>query len=169
MTAVIEDRIREEARKLGFVACGFAPASLAESVGGDLRQWLDEGRQGTMRWIEGRWEQRSSPDALWPEARSAIALAMSYAPETDPRAPAEPGTGRVSVYARGGDYHKTVKKALKALARWLDDEAGGELKVFVDTSPVMEKPLAQAAGIGWQRRREIDPFAAHVDDLGVRA
>ena len=150
MTATIEDRIREEAWKLGFVACGFAPASLAESVGGELRQWLDEGRHGTMRWIEGRWEQRSSPDALWPEARSAIALAMSYAPEADPRAPAQAGTGRVSVYARGGDYHKTVKKALKALARWLVAEAGGELKVFVDTAPVMEKPLAQAAGIGWQ-------------------
>jgi epoxyqueuosine reductase len=103
-----------------------------------------------MGWMAERAAQRSSPDALWSDARSAIALAMSYAPESDPRAEAEPGTGRISVYARGGDYHKTVKKALKALARWLIEEAGGELKVFVDTAPVMEKPIAQAAGIGWQ-------------------
>ena len=104
-----------------------------------------------MGWMETRADQRVSPMALWPDARSAIALGMSYAPETDPLALADrPDRGRISVYAQGGDYHKTVKKALKALARWLIDEAGGELKVFVDTAPVMEKPLAQAAGIGWQ-------------------
>jgi epoxyqueuosine reductase len=89
--------------------------------------------------------------ALWPEARSAIALAMSYAPASDPLALSErPELGRISVYAQGGDYHKPVKKALKALGRWLAEQSGGELKVFVDTAPVMEKPLAQAAGIGWQ-------------------
>ena len=104
-----------------------------------------------MEWMEERAHHRVSPVALWPEAKSAIALGMSYTPASDPLALAErPDLGRISVYARGGDYHKTVKKALKALARWLVDEAGGELKVFVDTAPVMEKPLAQAAGIGWQ-------------------
>jgi epoxyqueuosine reductase len=92
-----------------------------------------------------------SPLALWPDARSAIALGMSYAPETDPLALARHGSvGRISAYAQGGDYHKTVKKRLKALARWLVDRAGCELKVFVDTAPVMEKPLSAAAGIGWQ-------------------
>jgi epoxyqueuosine reductase len=101
--------------------------------------------------MEDRAHHRISARALWPEARSAIALGMSYAPATDPLALAErPELGRISVYAQGGDYHKTVKKALKALARFIVDAAPSELKVFVDTAPVMEKPLAQAAGIGWQ-------------------
>src|SRR4051794_37933459 len=104
-----------------------------------------------MDWMEERAHHRVSPRALWPEARSAIALGMSYAPPVDPLALAERGElGRVSVYAQGGDYHKTVKKALKALARFIVAEAPSELKVFVDTAPVMEKPLAQAAGVGWQ-------------------
>jgi epoxyqueuosine reductase len=104
-----------------------------------------------MGWMEARAHHRVSPLALWPEARSAIALGMSYAPASDPLALADrPELGRISVYAQGGDYHKTVKKALKALGRWLAEQAGCELKVFVDTAPVMEKPLAQAAGIGWQ-------------------
>jgi epoxyqueuosine reductase len=101
--------------------------------------------------MEARAHHRVSPRALWPEAKSAIALGMSYAPATNPLALGErPDLGRISVYAQGGDYHKTVKKALKALARFIVAEAPSELKVFVDTAPVMEKPLAQAAGIGWQ-------------------
>src|SRR5439155_6385560 len=104
-----------------------------------------------MGWMEARAHQRVSPLALWPEARSAIALGMSYAPASDPLAlAAHPEIGRISVYAQGGDYHKTVKKALKGLARFIVERAPSELKVFVDTAPVMEKPLAQAAGIGWQ-------------------
>jgi len=96
-------------------------------------------------------ERRGSPQALWPEVRSVLSLGMSYAPDVDPLALAgEPDHGRISVYAQGADYHDTVKKALKALARWLVAEAGCELKVFVDTAPVMEKPLAAAAGLGWQ-------------------
>ena len=101
--------------------------------------------------MESRAHHRVSPLALWPEARSAIALGMSYAPNCDPLALAEhPDLGRISVYAKGGDYHKIVKKALKALARFIVNEAPSELKLFVDTAPVMEKPLAQAAGLGWQ-------------------
>src|SRR5438067_9667926 len=104
-----------------------------------------------MGWMETRAHHRVSPLALWPEAKSAIALGMSYAPASDPlELGAHPELGRISVYAQGGDYHKTVKKALKALARFIVDQAPSELKVFVDTAPVMEKPLAQAAGIGWQ-------------------
>src|SRR6476619_4539395 len=104
-----------------------------------------------MGWIEERAHHRVSPLALWPEARSAIALAMSYAPASDPLALAErPELGRISVYAQGGDYHKTVKKALKSLARFIVDAAPSELKLFVDTAPVMEKPLAMAAGLGWK-------------------
>ena len=101
--------------------------------------------------MEARAHHRVSPLALWPEAKSAIALGRSYAPSADPSALAgQRDLGRISVYALGGDYHKTVKKALKALARFIVEEAPSELKVFVDTAPVMEKPLAQAAGIGWQ-------------------
>ena len=147
----LEEAIRAEAERLGFAACGFARGDAADAAGLDLRRWLEAGHHGTMGWMERRADQRVSASALWPEARSAIALGMSYAPAADPLALAErPELGRISVYAQGGDYHKTVKKALKALARFIVDNSGGELKVFVDTAPVMEKPLAQAAGIGWQ-------------------
>jgi epoxyqueuosine reductase len=148
----MEQLIRDEAERLGFCACGFARAdALGDAAGAALRQWVADGRHGTMGWIEERVGQRSSPTALWPEARSVIALAMSYAPARDPLALADHGdVGRISAYAQGADYHKVVKKALKALARFMVERLGGELKVFVDTAPVMEKPLAQAAGIGWQ-------------------
>jgi epoxyqueuosine reductase len=147
----LEEAIRAKAAELGFAACGFTQANAADTAGLDLRRWLEAGHHGTMGWMEARAHHRVSPLALWPEAKSAIALGMSYAPASDPLVlAARPELGRISVYAQGGDYHKTVKKALKALARWLVDESGGELKVFVDTAPVMEKPLAQAAGIGWQ-------------------
>jgi len=149
--ASLEEQIREFARELGFVACGFACADAAPEAGPNLMRWLAEGRHGSMRWIEARAHQRIAPTALWPEAKSVIALGMSYAPDRDPLELANDGSvGRISVYAQGRDYHDTVKKALKALARWMVDRAGGELKVFVDTAPVMEKPLSAAAGIGWQ-------------------
>ncbi len=164
------DRLKAKARDLGFVACGVARADAAPLTARRLRQWLDEGRHGDMIWMEQRAHQRESPAALWPDVRSVIALGMSYAPATDPLALADAGeTGRISVYAQGGDYHDVVKRNLKALARWMVAEpglegtagqgvdAGGEagdppidLKVFVDTAPVMEKPLSEAAGLGWQ-------------------
>ena len=147
----LEEAIRTEAERLGFVACGFARAEAADGAGLELKRWLEAGHHGTMGWMEARAHHRVSPLALWPEAKSAIALGMSYAPASDPLALGERGElGRISAYAQGGDYHKTVKKALKALARFIVDAAPSELKVFVDTAPVMEKPLAQAAGIGWQ-------------------
>jgi epoxyqueuosine reductase len=147
----IEQEIRAKAAELGFVACGFARADSAAHAGGELREWLGEDRHGEMGWMEERAGQRASPQGLWPEARSVIALAMSYAPAVDPLSLADAkDRARISAYAQGGDYHKTVKKALKALGRWMHERFGGELKVFVDTAPVMEKPLAAAAGIGWQ-------------------
>jgi epoxyqueuosine reductase len=147
----LKDAIRSQAIALGFSTCGFAPADAADAAGIDLRRWLEAEHHGGMAWMERRADQRVSAQALWPEARSAIALGMSYAPASDPLALADVADhGRVSVYAQGGDYHKTVKKALKALARWLVEKQPSELKVFVDTAPVMEKPLAMAAGIGWQ-------------------
>jgi epoxyqueuosine reductase len=147
----LKEAICEEAGRLGFAACGFARADAAPEAGLDLRRWLAAGHHGTMGWMEERAEQRVSPLALWPNARSAIALGMSYAPAGDPLALADqPSLGRISAYAQGGDYHKTVKKGLKALARFIVSQAPSELKVFVDTAPVMEKPLSAAAGIGWQ-------------------
>ncbi|MBM6576273.1 tRNA epoxyqueuosine(34) reductase QueG [Microvirga sp. SRT01] len=152
----LEDRIKAKAAELGFAACGIARADAAPRAGERLREWLEQGRHGDMIWMEERAHHRVSPAGLWPEVRSVVSLGMSYAPGRDPLALADAGErGRVSVYAQGGDYHDVVKKALKALGRWLAQEAaslgeGCDLKVFVDTAPVMEKPLAEAAGIGWQ-------------------
>ncbi len=145
-------RLQAKATELGFVACGIARADAAPQTAARLREWLDAGMHGGMIWMEERAHQRQTPASLWPEVRSVIALGMSYAPATDPLALAgEGGIGRISVYAQGGDYHDVVKRALKALARWLVAEVPGtDLKVFVDTAPVMEKPLSAAAGLGWQ-------------------
>ena len=143
--------IFDKAMELGFVACGFARADAVPEAGDALKQWIAAGHHGEMGWMEARADQRASPAGLWPDAKSVIALAMSYAPATDPLALADtPDRGRISVYAQGRDYHKTVKQALKALARFIVDAAPSELKVFVDTAPVMEKPLSAAAGLGWQ-------------------
>jgi epoxyqueuosine reductase len=148
-----------EARRLGFVACGVAPAAEDPARAARLDAWLAEGLHGSMGWMAERAHHRRSPDALWPEARRVIALGMSYAPAGDPLAlAARPDRARISAYAQGADYHDVVKKALKALARWLVEAARkqgfGEIgvKVFVDTAPVMEKPLGEAAGLGWQGR-----------------
>ena len=157
--ALLDDlkaRLAARARALGFVACGIAPAADDPLRARRLHQWIADGGHGGMEWMATRAAQRQGPQSLWPEARSVIALGMSYAPDRDPLALADArARARVSVYAQGSDYHDTVKKALKALARWLVAEAQAAglevaLKVFVDTAPVMEKPLGQAAGIGWQ-------------------
>jgi epoxyqueuosine reductase len=142
--------LKQEAARLGFVACGITPADAVDGRAA-LTAWIADGHHATMDWMAARAEQRAAPQALWPDARSVIALGMSYAPAQDPlRLADEAGTARISVYAQGGDYHDVVKRNLKTLARWLIDTAGGALKVFVDTAPVMEKPLGQAAGLGWQ-------------------
>ena len=148
----LEQRLEAVARAHGFVAFGIADAGAAPQTAERLNQWLAEGRHGDMIWMESRAAQRGSPKGLWPEVRSVIALGMSYAPAQDPMALADhPDRGRISVYAQGGDYHDVVKRALKAVARWLVAEAkDAEVKVFVDTAPVMEKPLSAAAGLGWQ-------------------
>ena len=149
--AKLRQRLDEQARALGFAAVGVARADAAPKTAERLQQWLATGAHGSMIWMEETAERRGSPAALWPEVRSVISLGMSYAPPTDPLALAgEPDVGRISVYAQGADYHDVIKRALKALARWLVAEAGCALKVFVDTAPVMEKPLAEAAGLGWQ-------------------
>lgn len=148
----LTSRLKDEAARLGFAACGIAPAADDPLRAERLETWLGEGCHGTMQWMETRLEHRRGPRSLWPEANSVIALGMSYAPASDPMALAQvPDRGRISVYAQGADYHDTVKRNLKALARWLVAQVpGAEVKVFVDTAPVMEKPLGEAAGIGWQ-------------------
>jgi len=150
--ADLKRRFVAEARALGFATVGFAPAVDDPVRAQRLREWIAEGAHGEMAWMEDRADVRQGPQSMWPEARSVIALGMSYAPAADPLAlENDPERARISVYAQGGDYHDTMKKAMKALARWLVAEAPGtQLKVFVDTAPVMEKPLGQAAGLGWQ-------------------
>ncbi len=149
--------LRKEAGRLGFATIGFAPATDDPLRTRRLQEWLAAGHHGAMEWMEARADVRCGPQSMWPGAASVLALGMSYAPKGNPLALAEEGQiARISTYAQGGDYHDTVKKALKALARWLVAEAArrglpdAELKVFVDTAPVMEKPLGAAAGIGWQ-------------------
>ncbi|MEO0589278.1 MAG: tRNA epoxyqueuosine(34) reductase QueG [Pseudomonadota bacterium] len=148
----LEKRLNAKARALGFAACGITGAGEDPVRSQRLEEWLGEGHHGSMEWMEKRLHHRRSPQGLWPEARSVIALGMSYAPGSDPMALDAVGDrARISVYAQGRDYHDVIKKRLKALARWLVDEApGAKVKVFVDTAPVMEKPLGEAAGIGWQ-------------------
>lgn len=143
--------LREKANDEGFVACGVAPAHLAPAAGKRLRAWVTDGAHGEMLWMEGRLDERTDPQVLWPDVKSVIMLGMSYAPADDPMTlAAHPDRARISVYARGRDYHDVVKGALKRLAGWLVHKAGGQVKVFVDTAPVMEKALAEAAGLGWQ-------------------
>lgn len=114
-------------------------------------QFLDNGFQGDMSWLETNADCRQDPGVLWPEAKSIIMLGMNYGPEADPLAILEQKSkGAISVYAQGKDYHDVVKKRLKTVARWFHHEAGADVKVFVDTAPVMEKPLAAASGLGWQ-------------------
>lgn len=151
-TLTLTRAIKTKARELGFASVGFTTAAEDPVRAKRLEEWLGEGRHGSMEWMETRLHHRRSPQGLWPEAKSVIALGMSYAPALDPMALEGAGTrARISVYAQGRDYHDVVKKRLKALARWLvEQEPQSELKVFVDTAPVMEKPLGEAAGIGWQ-------------------
>ena len=136
---------------LGFDAVGFAAAHLDGEARDGLREFIARGYHGDMGWLAGTAERRGDPQTLRPEARTVVVLGVNYAPEDDPLALApDPEAGVVSVYARGRDYHDTLKRRLRVLARWIDGEWPGALKLFVDTAPVMEKPLAQQAGIGWQ-------------------
>jgi epoxyqueuosine reductase len=143
--------IRAKALALGFDAIGFAPASLGPDARTRLADFLAAGQHGDMGWLAERTEQRSDPQALWPEARTVIALGLSYAPKGDALENlAYPGTGNISVYARNRDYHEVVRGMLKHLAAFVVSRFGPAVKVFVDTAPVMEKPLAEQAGLGWQ-------------------
>ncbi|MDO5614054.1 MAG: tRNA epoxyqueuosine(34) reductase QueG [Paracoccus sp. (in: a-proteobacteria)] len=144
-------RIAAQARTEGFAKMRVTVPDAVPQIAARLAQFVDAGRHGQMGWMAERMHWRGDPAALWPEARSVIMLAELYTPRHDPMAVVgQPDRGAISVYAQGRDYHDIVKARLKRLGRWIVAEYGCEIKVFVDTAPVMEKPLAQAAGLGWQ-------------------
>ena len=147
----LKQQLIDVAHDMGFDLCRITRPDAIPQVPERLAAFLEQGFHGQMTWMAERTQWRGNPAALWPEARSIIMLGESYRPEHDPRDILNhPDKGAISVYAQNKDYHDSVKKRLKRLARWLIEHAGGEVKVFVDTAPVSEKPLGQAAGLGWQ-------------------
>jgi epoxyqueuosine reductase len=151
--SAIAEGLKRRARAEGFEAVRIAPAAGLPEAARRLRAFIAAGHHGSMEWMAETEARRGNPLALWPAARSAIMLALSYGPEDDPLARLDKRhTGVISVYALNRDYHDVVKGKLKRLAQWFAHESGAAVKVFVDTAPLMEKPLAQAAGLGWQGR-----------------
>ena len=150
--AGLRDALTAEAFALGFADIGICPPdAMAAQTGPALTAFVDQGRHGDMNWMAERMAWRADPSQLWPEARSVIMLAENYGTDENPLDLLElRDRGAISVYARNRDYHDLVKKRLKRLGRWLVEQTGAEIKVFVDTAPVMEKPLAEAAGLGWR-------------------
>ena len=188
LTFDLKNKLLVQALFEGFSNARIARPDAIPDMPARLDAFLEAGYHGQMAWMEDRKAWRAAPAALWPEARSVVMLAESYAPDVDPLENlAHPDIGNISVYAQGKDYHDIVKKRLKRLARWLVAEGGGEVKVFVDTAPVAEKPLGQAAGLGWQGKHtnlvsretgnwmflgaifttlELDPDPAEIDHCG---
>ena len=143
--------LQREARALGFDAIGITDPDATSEAGKYFLEFLGSDGHGDMDWLAANPERRTDPRALWAGVRSIIMLGVNYGPDDDPlKLIARRSQGAISVYAQGDDYHDVIKKRLKVLARWLAATTGDEVKVFVDTAAVMEKPLAQAAGIGWQ-------------------
>jgi epoxyqueuosine reductase len=150
-TADIRARIVAHAETLGFDVVRVAPAGHAPETGHHLAEYLARGHHGTMDWMEKNAEKRASPASLWPEARSVVVVGSNYGPDRDPREALTRRTiGTISAYAQGDDYHEVMKAKLRTLAHFVHETFGADVKLFVDTAPVMEKPLAQAAGVGWQ-------------------
>lgn len=151
MSDNLKTLIRDEAIDAGFDKIAFLRIADFDGAGAGLDAYLANGHHGSMTWMADQVDRRRHPSALWPEARTVIILGMNYGPDSNPLADlARADEGNISVYARGRDYHDLVKKRLKRVARALVEKSGADVKVFVDTAPVMEKPLGQAAGLGWQ-------------------
>jgi epoxyqueuosine reductase len=189
MALSLKDWIAQEANALGFDAVRFASADPPPGAGDALEAFLAHGRHGDMTWLEANAERRKSPRAIWTDARSIIMLGLSYGPERDPlEALGHRSRGAISVYAQGADYHDVIKSKLKALAARVQGATQSDVKIFVDTAPVMEKPIAAKAGLGWQGKHtnlvsrdfgswlflgsifttaEIEPDAAEEDHCGV--
>ncbi|MFE0016327.1 tRNA epoxyqueuosine(34) reductase QueG [Mesorhizobium sp. NPDC059054] len=143
--------IDREARRAGFDAVAITTPDAIPQAPVRLAEFLSAGFHGSMGWMADTLERRADPSVLWPDVRSIVVLAMNYGPDHDPRAlQQQPDRGAISVYARNRDYHDVIKGRLKEIAGKIVAAAGGDVKVFVDTAPVMEKPLAEAAGLGWQ-------------------
>src|SRR6185295_17290891 len=151
MIAPPKTDLAREALALGFDCIGITDPAALGDAGNHFLSFIEAGGHGDMDWLAARPERRADPRVLWPEVRSIIMLGVNYGPDENPLAILQQRSqGAISVYAQGDDYHDLIKKRLKALARWLVATSGGDVKVFVDTAAVMEKPLAQAAGLGWQ-------------------
>jgi epoxyqueuosine reductase len=149
--AELRSGLTAQARAHGFDAVGIATADAIPELKERLAAFIAAGAHGDMDWLAATAERRASPQALWPDARTVIMLGLNYGPDDDPLAILEQTSrAAISTYAKGDDYHELIKKKLKTIARWLVGEAGGDVKVFVDTAAVMEKPLAVRAGLGWQ-------------------
>jgi epoxyqueuosine reductase len=148
--------LRARALALGFGSFGIAAADARPDLPEKLQQALQAGWHGDMEWMAETADRRGSPKGLWPDAKSLILLGYNYGPESDPLGIlAEKSLGSISVYARNRDYHEIIKGKLKELAGLLARRSGAEVKVFVDTAPLMEKPLAEAAGLGWQGKHTV--------------
>jgi epoxyqueuosine reductase len=147
MARTAREAIRTRALAAGFDAVGFARPGAVRGAGERLQAFLAEGRHGDMRWLEDRSDWRADPLALWPEAKSVIVCGMNYGP---PETPDDASRGVIASYARGRDYHELLKGRLKDVGNFIYARLGADVKVFTDTAPVMEKPLAGAAGLGWQ-------------------
>jgi epoxyqueuosine reductase len=151
MTAPIRSFLAGEGAKAGFATFGIAPAKADAETAQRLKDFIAKGHHGSMDWMEQTLERRLSPDAMWPSAKSALVFAMNYGPEADPLLALEnKNRAAISVYAQNRDYHDVVKGRLKEIAGRFAAKYGAEVKVFVDTAPLMEKPLAAKAGLGWQ-------------------
>ncbi|MGB0968346.1 MAG: tRNA epoxyqueuosine(34) reductase QueG [Halocynthiibacter sp.] len=148
----LKARLQDYALEAGFAQMGVCRPDAVPQIAERLQQYVDAGRHGQMGWMEERMHWRGSPATLWPEAKSVVMLAEVYSPEHDPRDVLEhKDHAAISVYAQNRDYHDIVKKRLKRVGRWLiEQDPDAQIKVFVDTAPVMEKPLGAAAGLGWQ-------------------
>jgi epoxyqueuosine reductase len=180
--------VKALAAEIGFDIARIARADEAWDAGERLRRFVGEGRHGEMAWMETTLERRVHPTAMWPDAKSAVVVGLNYGPAHDPLAVLErPGEAAISVYAHNADYHDLMKKRLKRLAREFHQATGHDVKVFVDTAPLMEKPLAERAGVGWRGKHtnlvsrehgswlflgvmltaaELDPDAAEIDHCG---
>ncbi len=149
--AELKEKIISQAKENGFDVIQFTSPDSIPQAQAYLNSYLENGYHGDMNWMQENSDRRADPRKLWPEVNSIIVLGMNYGPEKNPLDDLDKkNNGLISVYARGKDYHNIIKKKLKIIAGWLHNTTGEQVKVFVDTAPVMEKPLAQAAGLGWQ-------------------
>ncbi len=147
----LKSALLAQARAAGFDAIGISPPGAASPAAAHFQEFLKLGHHGDMDWLAAKADRRADPSVLWPEVRSVIMLGMNYGPDQNPMDKLRlRSNANISCYAHGRDYHDLIKRRLKQVARWLHRETGSAVKVFADTAPVMEKPLAASAGLGWQ-------------------